>query len=405
MDTQEVVVWSAMLGGLLTLATAFAADVAMNRTIASWRSLIFVVLTGTSSMLLTGLPEMLYPGLPTPIAQVLKACLGPLSGALALSYLGYWLGTASEDRVIHMTTSWGPPILIAATMLIVLVALAQPNYNPANLVAFTAPINGIGVILATAASVRAARLGDQLARWMVLACFFLAVMVCGLYAHAALPVHFELGMLILIAFSTVAFFLVVTGLGIRRNRQVRQLHRLAGLATGVDPATGLPKGSVLLSKVDDAFWRSARLRRECTVICLHVRNLYELGEIAGHTADQQILSILAARIRRAVGFRNVVGLYHPRCFVVVISAVMQTEMVDRLVMRMRYVLDNPMTVVGIEGGNYSFTPRYGLGIVTVPAASADPVSIIDQAERLALASDLEEPVAEATSSSPSSESH
>ena len=66
-------------------------------------------------------------------------------------------------------------------------------------------------------------------------------------------------------------------------------------------------------------------------------------------------------MRRAVGFRNVVGLYHPRCFVVVISAVKQAEMVDRLVIRLRYVLDSPLTIVGMEGGQYSFTPRYGLG--------------------------------------------
>ena len=59
----------------------------------------------------------------------------------------------------------------------------------------------------------------------------------------------------------------------------------------------------------------------------------------------------------------------------------------------------------MEGGQYSFTPRYGLGIVTVPAASADPVTIIDQAERLALASEQEAPAAEPQSASPSSKSH
>ncbi len=389
MDTQEVVVWSAMLGGLLTLAAAFVADVMMNRSIASWRSLTFVLLTGTACMLMTGLPELLFPNLPNTLVQVLKSSLGPLSGALALSYLGLWLGPATDDRVIRQAVTWGPPILITATVFIVLIGFAQPNYDLADLVVITAPINGLSVLLATIVSVRAANQGDQLARWMVLACFFLAVMVCGLYTHAALLAHYGLGTLVFVAFSSVAFFLVVTGLGIRRNRQLRQLQRLAGLASGVDAATGLPKGSVLLSKVDDAFWRSARQRRECTVICLHVRNLYELAEIAGHTADQQILATLAARIRRAVGFRNVVGLYHPRCFVVVISSVKQTEMVDRIVMRMRYVLDNPLTVVGVEGGNYSFTPRYGLGILTVQAASADPVTTIDEAERMALASEHE----------------
>lgn len=392
MDTLEIVVWSAMLGGLLTLAVTFLADVLMNRNIASWRGLAFVLLTGTSCMLMTGLPEVLFPGMPVVLVQILKSCLGPLSAALALSYLGLWLGS-TEDWVVRAAVRWGPPALIAATVFLVMLPLVQDNPDPMRLVAVTAPINGVGVILATVASIRAARMGDQLARWMVAACFFLIVMVGGLYTHDLLLAHFGPGALIFIAFSTVAFFLVTTAMGIQRNRQTRHLQRLAGLSSGIDAATGLPKGSVLLTKVDDAFWRSARLQRECTVICLHLRNLYELAEIAGHTTDQQILSMLSARMRRAVGFRNVVGLYHPRCFVVVISAVKQAEMVDRLVVRLRYVLDSPLTVVGIEGGQYSFTPRYGLGIVTVPAASADPATIIDQAERLALISGQDEAAA------------
>lgn len=404
MDTAEIVVWSAMLGGLLTLVTVFTADVLMNRNIAAWRGLAFVLLSGSACLLMTGLPELLFPDIPKSTLQILKSGLGPLSGALALSYLGLWLGEATDDWVVRACVRWGPAVLIAATLLLMLLCMGQPNPDPKRLVALTAPISGMSVILTAVASLRATRLGDQLARWMVVASFFLAVTVIGLYTHDLMLAPLGTGALIFIAFSAVACFLVVTATAIRRNRQNRQLQRLAGLSSGVDAATGLPKGSVLLTKVDDAFWRSARLKRECTVVCLHLRNLYELAEIAGHSTDQQILSTLAARMRRAVGFRNVVGLYHPRCFVVVISAVKQAEMVDRLVIRLRYVLDAPLTIVGTEGGHYSFTPRYGLGIVTVPAASADPVTIIDQAERMALMSEQHQGPDEAPVTGMSSES-
>jgi len=77
---------------------------------------------------------------------------------------------------------------------------------------------------------------------------------------------------------------------------------------------------VLLAKVDDALWRAERAHAQCTAVACTLRNLYSMSEAAGHTVDQQILSAMAARLRRAVGFRYVVGLYHPRCFVVVISA-------------------------------------------------------------------------------------
>jgi len=125
------------------------------------------------------------------------------------------------------------------------------------------------------------------------------------------------------------FFLVMVMLGIQRNQQLRKLERLSNLAAGVEPATGLPSGSMLLSKVDDAFWRSDRLSASSIVIALHLHNLYELSESDIPSIDLQILAAMAARIRRAVGFRCVVGLYHPRCFVVVLSVIKQPKAAEK----------------------------------------------------------------------------
>jgi GGDEF domain-containing protein len=388
MDTKEIVIWSAMAGGLLTLITVALADVLMNRSAASWRGLMFVVLTGASATLMSGLPEVLLPGHPVALFQILKALLGPISAALALTYLGMWLGPAADDRLIHWAVGWGSPFLILSTVAVIASYIAFPTDDTINLVMVTAPINCIGVILSALASVRAAMLGDQLARWMVVATVFLAIMVTGLYIHELLLVRMEPWSMAVTAFSTVAYFLVVTSLSIRRHRQQRRLKRLAGLAQGSDPNTGLPTGSILLSKVSDAFWRSARMRRDCTVVCLHLRNLYELSEIAGHSVDQQILSAVTARIRRAVGFRNVVGLYHPRCFVIVISADKQRSAVERILLRVRMVLNSPLQVVGLDENFHQFAPQFGLGLVSVDAAHADPAIAIDEAERLALHTDL-----------------
>jgi GGDEF domain-containing protein len=187
----------------------------------------------------------------------------------------------------------------------------------------------------------------------------------------------------------VAFFLTMVSLGIRRNRQIRRLERLAGLSQGLDPATGLPRGSVLLSKVDDAFWRSARRNSSCTVICLHLRNLYELSEPAGHIVDQQILSAMSARVRRAVGFRCVVGLYHPRCFVVVITAVKNPKAVKKMGEQLRQLMCLPLEVAGQNNTLHAFTPQFSVGSITVSAANAIPAQIIDEAEQLALASERE----------------
>ncbi len=385
MRSEELIIWSTMLGAILTLTALGLVDLMKSRSVAALRGLAFIVLTGSSSLLMSGLVEYLLRDWSPTAMLVLKVSLGPLSGALALNYLGMWLHIVPRDRLVHHTVLWGTLGSTMGAVVLAGLALNWPAQDAAQLITVAAAINIVAVVLAELAATRGAVLGDPLARWMVVACLFLATMVAGLYGHALQWVDMGLGGLAMTAFSTIAYFLCVMLLTMQRNQNNRRLSKLAGFSEGADSATGLPKGSVLLSKVDDAFWRSARMQRNCTVICLHLRNLYELGEVAGHSVDQQILSTMAARMRRAVGFRNVVGLYHPRCFMVVISAVRQPELVQRLESQLRYLMKKPMFVVGVDRSSHTFTPRFGIGMVTVNANSADPTAVLDQAERAALA--------------------
>lgn len=384
MNLSETIIWSGMLGGLLTLATLATADVVLSRSLTAWRGLAFMLLAGLSCVVLSGLPEHVFPDFPPLTMLIFKASLGPLSGALTLTYLGQWLGVAAEDRLVHRTILWGAATLIASAVVMaaVLVMYAEKSSELTLIVA--AWVNCASVLMATFASARAAQLGDALARWMVVACLLLAISVSGLYAHSLHQTALHPIIWLLTACSTVGFFLVVVALGITRNRFNRRLERLAGLSRGMDPATGLPRGSVLLSKVDDAFWRSARLDAECAVVCVHLRNLYELSETAGHSIDQQILASMTARIRRAVGFRCVVGLYHPRCFVIVFSVVKQPKLVARVMDRLRYLLAKPLNVVGQNDANFAFIPQFTFGKVTINPSGADPAAVIDQAERMAI---------------------
>ncbi|MFZ2309196.1 MAG: GGDEF domain-containing protein [Rhodoferax sp.] len=385
MDTPELVVWSAMLGGLVTLAAFALADAVIRRSIASWRAFIFVALTGTVCLLLTGLTQTLFPDFPLLVLHVLQNSLGLFSGALALSYLGLWMGPARDDRIVRISIGFGTIGLVLAGCTMAVLTLLSPPDEWRGLMAITAGINGLAVLPPAIASLRAAAMGDRLAWGIVGATGLLCFMVVGLYAKAMHVAGLGIGVWTLTAISTVAFFMLGTYLGLRRDRVNRQLERLASLAQGADPATGLPQRSMLLSKVDDAIWRSARLNQECTVICLHLQNLYELAEIAGHHADQQILSAMSARIRRSVGFRHVVGLYHPRCFVVVISTYSQTRLVEKTLQRLRYLMTKPLQVRGLDEAIHTFVPRFGFGSVMVTEGNADPASLIDQAERLSQA--------------------
>jgi GGDEF domain-containing protein len=374
-----------MLGGLLTLASLSIADALVNRNIASLRNLLFVFFTSTICVVLSGLPEVLFPGMPDRVVRLLKLSMGPLSGAIALNYLGIWLGGVREDVIVHRITTWGAGVLLVSAVVLGVLALLASSQEFHHLLEATAVINMGSVLLAIVTALRAATLGDPLARWMVLACTSLAGMVSGLYLRSLNIEGFGLGTWIFTAVCTVAYFLIVSALVIIRNRQNRKLARLAGLQAGADPATGLPTGSVLISKVDHAFWRTTRFNGDCTVVCLHLRNLYELGEAAGHSVEHQIQAVMAARIRRAAGFRCVVGLYHPRCFVVVISSDKNPQFVNSIVSRLRKLVAQPLTVVGLNNVRHDFIPRLGVGVVMIDPSSADPLETINVAERVALA--------------------
>ena len=378
-----------MLGGLATLAAFALVDALLRRSVAAWRTFVFVALTGTACIFLTGLAQALLPDVSLRAIHVLRNSMGLFSGALALRYLGLWMGVAAEDRIVRLTIRCGAlGLVLAACVIAMLTFMAAPEHWH-DLLTATAVMSGLSVLLPGIAAVRAVALGDRMAWGILAASGLLACMAAGLHARA---LQFDLGLAvwILTAVCTIAFFMLGTYLGLRRDRLSRRLERLAGLAQGDDQATGLPKGSVLISKVDDAFWRSGRRNQECTVICLHMRNLYELAATVGHHVDQQILATLSARMRRAVGFRNVVGLYHPRCFVVVISTDSKTRLVEKTLQRMHYLMAKPLHVTGLDGSNHAFVPRFGIGALSVNTDHADPVTVIDQAERLALAA-LHEP--------------
>lgn len=374
-----------MTGGLLTLSALALADALMNRSMGALRNLLFVVITGSGCVVMTGLTEVLWPEIPDRLEMLLKASLGPLGGAIALYYLGLWLGGMREDVMVYRITTWGGYSLFFASLGLAFLVMGVSSEDFHQLLVATAVVNMAAALMGLIVVVRAALLGDPLARWMVLACLALVTLVAGLYLKGLQVPGFGLGTWILTAVITVGYFLACIVLVILRTRQLRQLARLANLQKGADPATNLHTGSVLLSDVAHAFWRTARFHGECTVVCLNLHNLYELAETAGHAVDQQILVAMAARIRRAAGFRCVVGLYHPRCFVVVISSDKKRDLVTQTISRMRSMVARPMVVIGRDQTRYEYTPQLGVGIVTVDPANADPLTVITEAERQALA--------------------
>jgi GGDEF domain-containing protein len=384
-NTFEIVIWSAMLGALLTMAVVAAADALRTGSLPAWRGLAFVVLTGGSAVLLTGLPEQLL-GITDPrFLLPAKLGIGPMAGALALTYQGNWLGVAMEDRLLRWMIAGGAGLIVAGTSCLLLAYMAWPAVPAQQWLLMAAGLNMLPALFALMAGVRGVVLGDMLARWMALSCLSLTVMLVGLYAKA-LGWRGGNALWLLTAVTTIAFFLIVTTLTLVRNIAQKRLQRLARGTATHDETTGLPIGATLLTKVDDAFWRSARVGRDSAVVALWVNNMYALHEEAGHDVEHEIRMRLTAVLRRAAGFRHVVGLAQVRCFVVVVSVTQGPNQVAKLAERLLIAVNKPMQVGALQGTAFEFTPDVGIGVLNIPTtAHGDALVALDKAQELAKA--------------------
>lgn len=383
MSVAELALWSAMAGVLLTLAILASIDMLVSRTVAATRGWVSMVLTGSASVLICGLLENLWPALRHVDLMPLKATLGPLCGALALAYLGHWSGIRTEDRLVRMLMGPGAgSIALGAAALLV---WTLRGGDALDVMTITAAINSLAVVMGSLVAVRSVMLGDALARWMVLACLCLAQMTAGHYAKG-LGHDWGLWYWGVTAIATVGYFLTVVTMVRLRSRQWRRLQRQAQGEMPLVDSAGLPRGALLVQKVDDAIWRSSRMDRPCVVAAIVVPNLYDYGEHAlPADPESEILVTLAARMRQVVGFRNVVGLFHQRCFVLAVSAVQDPQRGDLVGSRLLYELRMAVTL-SPDPTVPPFQPDIGIGILDVPA-DIDGVSalqVMSQAEQLAL---------------------
>lgn len=173
-----------MLGGLLTLATLSLAYALIVRTLNAWRYVVFVVVTGASSLMRTGLVETLLPAFPPDLLQMLQVCSGPLSAALVLGYLGVFLGGAQEDPVAHRLSVWSSRAMLLAALTLGMWQWQAPPADFERVLQATAYVTVVAVVLGLGISLRSALTGDPLARWVVLAGVCLAIEVLGLWARS-----------------------------------------------------------------------------------------------------------------------------------------------------------------------------------------------------------------------------
>ncbi|QCB48333.1 hypothetical protein [Hydrogenophaga sp. PAMC20947] len=385
MSVAELVVWAGMAGAVGVLCLVALGDWLVQRTADTARGLAFISMMGGASVLMSGLPEQVWPLLDPLALLSLKATLGPMSGALALGYLGAWLEAGRSETWIRRALWLGSFLLVLGSVGLAMAAVLTGGRHAFQVLAVSGAMTLLMVVLALVVSVRGAMLGDRLARWMVVACACLGASVVGLYAKGLGVSGPGVFLWFCTALFSVAYFLIVIALTIQRNREVRRLRHLAAGLSAQDYAIPMPQGSLLIPRVAEAMWRSHRLERPCVVAALVVRNLYELGDQVEQGFEAQILAVLAARVRRHVGFRNVVGLYHPRCFILAVSSSQDPRRGELLVEALLQSVCERVRV-GSTDQHFNFWPNVAVGVVDVTHSPVDALAAIDRAEQLALES-------------------
>jgi GGDEF domain-containing protein len=388
MQTIEITIWAAMAGGLLMVMAPVALDWARRGRYGAWRELLLLFIFGSGAVLLTGVPEQLL-GLDDPHRLLpLKVGLGPLAGGLRLGYLSGWLGGMFKSNLFRRFISGGALLLGLAGVALAVWASLDPHSAVHTMLGLSAVLSlaavlmGLLVIVILAVA-RGAALRDPLARAMLAAGVSGLGMIVGLYAKALEVNDLGNGVWAITAACTLTYLFIVTSIAMERAKTLRRLQRSARSTTVTDALTGLPTGAELLVQVDHALWRSARASRDTVVIAVWVNNLYELSNVSVQHVDQEIQTRLTERLRRVAGFRNVLGLYHPRCFIVVPSTVLDEKKLRTLVQRLRAQLFRPTLVGSLSKEDHVFMPQVGIGIVRVPASSAEPTVAMDDAEALA----------------------
>jgi GGDEF domain-containing protein len=382
MQTHEIVIWAAMGGAWLMLTTVAAMDAARIMSLPAWRGVTFLVLIGVSALLMTGLPEHLLDISDEHLLLPAKMTLGPITGAVALNYLGIWLGVTTDNKGVGRVLFATSLLVMLASMALLAMHVVVAPWSVHQGLAVSGFITLLPAVIGALVSVRTALLGDKLAWGMTIACLCMVVMVAGLYAKG---LHQQLGNVAwaLIAVATVANFVLTTGLTILRNLAQKRLRRIARDNTAYDLVTGLPIGSVLLSKVDDAMWRGARVGNDSAVMAIWVDNLYALHDRASPEIEQELRTRITAIVRQCVGFRNVVGLMQARCYVA-FSSVKDKLLLLRMAQRVLNASHKPMKLGFLIGEAYVHVPQVSVGIVHVPRSTqGQSLDVMDAAQRLA----------------------
>jgi diguanylate cyclase (GGDEF)-like protein len=149
---------------------------------------------------------------------------------------------------------------------------------------------------------------------------------------------------------------------------------LARLSTH-DAMTDLPNRSVFESRVATAVAQARELGRSCAVLMLDVDRFKYVNELGGHGVGDEVLRVLAYRIRRATGAQDTVARFGGDKFVIVypdLAAAAEARA------RAEAILEGVRPPIAV--GDHQFSLTASIGISVFPDDATDVPTLVSTSE-------------------------
>jgi len=163
---------------------------------------------------------------------------------------------------------------------------------------------------------------------------------------------------------------------IRDEEEAKQLRRHFEALAGTDSLTGLPNRYKFFESFEQALEEAQEQQQHCALFFLDLDRFKEINDTLGHHTGDQVLVVLARRLRNIVDGKGMVARLAGDEFVIWIRGEYQREEIMQLAETVYHALQEP---IAIEG--HSLTLRTSLGIVTFPEHGSSTEELLHCADQ------------------------
>lgn len=181
-----------------------------------------------------------------------------------------------------------------------------------------------------------------------------------------------LGVLTLMSSLMLVAYLWVQQQG--RGMQIENQKRLWQLANH-DALTGLPNRMLLLDRLEQLLARMLRQEKHLAIMFLDLDDFKQVNDTYGHEVGDQLLKLVAERLRAAVRVDDTVARLCGDEFIILIEGVENREAQEAIGQKIQQNLSEGFLIEG-----QLFRVRTSIGIATFPEDGDSPEALLKQAD-------------------------